>query len=53
MKKSQQLTEEQALITLDKIYDLVLNGIPKVSKPIEEFARDNQISIQVSMLLRY
>ena len=40
MKKSQQLTEEQALITLDKIYDLVLNGIPKVSKPIEEFARD-------------
>lgn len=38
MKKIEVLTEKQWLDILDQIYSATLNGVPKVSKPVTEFA---------------
>lgn len=38
MKKIEVLTEKQWLDILDQIYAVTLNGVPKVSKPVSEFA---------------
>ena len=38
MKKIEALTEKQWLDILDQIYAVTLNGVPKVSKPVSEFA---------------
>ena len=35
-----QLTSENAVTTLDKLYTAVIQGIPGISKPIEQFAED-------------
>lgn len=34
----QLLNEKQWLAILDQIYSATLNGVPKVSKPVTEFA---------------
>ena len=38
MKKIEVLSEKQWLEVLDQIYAATLNGVPKVSKPVSEFA---------------
>lgn len=38
MKKIEVLSEKQWLEVLDQIYAVTLNGVPKVSKPVSEFA---------------
>ena len=36
----QKLDEKKILTVLDELYSKVLNGVPKISKPIEELAKD-------------
>lgn len=36
----QKLDEKKMLTVLDELYSKALDGIPKVSKPIEELAED-------------
>lgn len=38
--KMKQLTQEDIMQVLDKVYDQVLNGIEKVSPPVEKMAED-------------
>lgn len=38
MKNIEELTEKQWLDIFDQIYSATLNGVPKVSKPVTEFA---------------
>ena len=38
MNKIEELTEKQWLDIFDQIYSATLNGVPKVSKPVTEFA---------------
>jgi len=36
----QKMDEKRILMILDELYGKVLNGIPKVSKPVDELAND-------------
>ena len=40
VEKQESLDEEKAVVVLNKIYGKVLNGVPKVSKPVEVFAQE-------------
>ena len=35
-----KITQEEIMQLLDKLYDQSVNGIPKVSQPIDELAND-------------
>ena len=60
MKKIEVLTEKQWLDILDQIYSATLNGVPKVSKPVTEFAdeylnkyKDRNLQVRNWLIIKF